>query len=216
MKSNDKSTVSSDPITKKSNGKVSVSSAATIISFPGAKSLCNGIKIGKILTHRENNDGRQLIYEKLPKDIASLDHVLASGNSAVNALSLLISKGLIYEKLPKDIASLDHVLASGTSRDSAALKKHPLVLGVDASLNEDSRVIPGLGEFTDCYFAKNEGRRGALTVSQDKERIYGAKAMVKIYGDPATTFKSRQVAGHHRHNPPAQVAPQRSGESRRL
>ncbi|KAG2314093.1 hypothetical protein Bca52824_017215 [Brassica carinata] len=56
MKSNDKSTVSSDPILKKSSGK--------------------------------------LIYEKLPKDIASLDHVLASGNSAVNALSLLISKGI--------------------------------------------------------------------------------------------------------------------------
>ncbi|KAJ4973682.1 hypothetical protein NE237_006856 [Protea cynaroides] len=63
------------------------------------RACCKGIKIGKILIHREGNSGRQLIYEKLPADISGrhvllLDPVLASGNSAVKAISLLISKGV--------------------------------------------------------------------------------------------------------------------------
>ncbi|KAL1194171.1 Uridine kinase-like protein 5 [Cardamine amara subsp. amara] len=119
------------------------------------RACCNRIKIGKILIHRENNDGRQLIYEKLPKDISSrhvflLDPVLASGNSAVKAISLLLSKGvpeshIIFLNLiaaPQGI----HVLC----------KKFPMMKivtsEIDASLNEDSRVIPGMGEFADRYF----------------------------------------------------------------
>ncbi|CAN1153623.1 Uridine kinase-like protein 3 [Linum perenne] len=63
------------------------------------RACCKGIKIGKILIHGERNNGRQLIYEKLPSDISShhvllLDPVLASGNSAVKAVSLLLSKGV--------------------------------------------------------------------------------------------------------------------------
>ncbi|KAL0897671.1 hypothetical protein Bca101_081632 [Brassica carinata] len=149
MKSIDKSTVTSDPITKKSNGK-----------------------IGKILTHRENNDGRQLIYEKLPNDIASLDHVLALGSYFV------VTHTKSYKQRHLKGFTRSQETSTGTSE-------------VDASLNEDSRVIPGLGEFTDCYFAKNEGRSGALTVSQDKERIYGAKAMVKIYDDPCYNIQNK-------------------------
>ncbi|KAK6138394.1 hypothetical protein DH2020_027868 [Rehmannia glutinosa] len=50
------------------------------------RACCKGIKIGKILIHGEGKNGRELIYEKLPSDIASrhvllLDPVLASGNS---------------------------------------------------------------------------------------------------------------------------------------
>ncbi|CAM8943677.1 unnamed protein product [Rhodiola kirilowii] len=48
------------------------------------RACCKGIKIGKVLIHGEGNDGRQLIYEKLPSHISSrhvllLDPVLASG-----------------------------------------------------------------------------------------------------------------------------------------
>ncbi|CAH2045190.1 unnamed protein product [Thlaspi arvense] len=62
------------------------------------RACCNGIKIGKILIHRENNDGRQLIYEKLPKDISSrhvflLDPVLASGTSRCSCALQEISDG---------------------------------------------------------------------------------------------------------------------------
>ncbi|GAU33336.1 hypothetical protein TSUD_166010 [Trifolium subterraneum] len=48
------------------------------------RACCKGIKIGKILIHRDGDNGKQLIYEKLPKDISErhvllLDPVLATG-----------------------------------------------------------------------------------------------------------------------------------------
>ncbi|KAJ6860552.1 uridine kinase-like protein 5 [Populus alba x Populus x berolinensis] len=68
------------------------------------RACCKGIKIGKILIHGEGNNGRQLIYEKLPADISSrhvllLDPVLASGNSAVKAINLLLSKGVVESNI---------------------------------------------------------------------------------------------------------------------
>ncbi|XP_057996673.1 uridine/cytidine kinase UKL1, chloroplastic isoform X2 [Hevea brasiliensis] len=49
------------------------------------RACCKGIKIGKILIYRVGDNGKQLIYEKLPKDISErhvllLDPVLATGN----------------------------------------------------------------------------------------------------------------------------------------
>jgi uridine kinase len=48
------------------------------------RACCKGIKIGKILIHREGDNGKQLVYEKLPRDIADrhvllLDPILATG-----------------------------------------------------------------------------------------------------------------------------------------
>ncbi|VAH93869.1 unnamed protein product [Triticum turgidum subsp. durum] len=48
------------------------------------RACCKGIKIGKILIHREGDDGKQLIYHNLPKDIAKrhvllLDPILGTG-----------------------------------------------------------------------------------------------------------------------------------------
>ncbi|VVB04221.1 unnamed protein product [Arabis nemorensis] len=119
------------------------------------RACCKGIKIGKILIHREGNDGRQLIYEKLPKDISSrhvflLDPVLASGNSAMKAISLLLSKGV-----PESHIIFLNLIAAPQGIH-ALCKKYPMVKivtsEIDASLNEDSRVIPGMGEFADRYF----------------------------------------------------------------
>ncbi|KAL1149365.1 hypothetical protein V6Z11_A10G186000 [Gossypium hirsutum] len=63
------------------------------------RACCKGIKIGKILIHRDGDNGKHLIYEKLPKDISErhvllLDPVLATGNSANHAIELLIQKGV--------------------------------------------------------------------------------------------------------------------------
>jgi uridine kinase len=63
------------------------------------RACCKGIKIGKILIHREGDNGQQLIYQNLPKDIANrhvllLDPILGTGNSAVQAISLLLKKGV--------------------------------------------------------------------------------------------------------------------------
>ncbi|CAN6972112.1 unnamed protein product [Brassica rapa subsp. trilocularis] len=57
---------------------------------------------------------------------------------------------LIYEKLPKDIASLTSQAPQGIHR---LCKKHPMVKIVTSEI-DDSRVIPGLGEFADHYFGK--------------------------------------------------------------
>ncbi|CAN1153622.1 Uridine kinase-like protein 5 [Linum perenne] len=119
------------------------------------RACCKGIKIGKILIHGERNNGRQLIYEKLPSDISShhvllLDPVLASGNSAVKAVSLLLSKGV-----PESNIIFLNLIAAPQGIH-VVCKKFPklkvVTSEIDETLDEDLRVIPGMGEFGDRYF----------------------------------------------------------------
>ncbi|GKV37181.1 hypothetical protein SLEP1_g45238 [Rubroshorea leprosula] len=119
------------------------------------RACCKGIKIGKILIHGEGKSGRQLIYEKLPRDISSrqvllLDPVLASGNSAVKAISLLLSKGV-----PESHIIFLNLIAAPQGIH-AVCEKFPMIKlvtsEIDASLDKDLRVIPGMGEFGDRYF----------------------------------------------------------------
>ncbi|CAI0456423.1 unnamed protein product [Linum tenue] len=119
------------------------------------RACCKGIKIGKILIHGERNDGRQLIYEKLPSDISSrhvllLDPVLASGNSAVEAVSLLLSKGV-----PESNIIFLNLIAAPQGIH-VICKKFPklkvITSEIDETLDDDLRVIPGMGEFADRYF----------------------------------------------------------------
>ncbi|XP_057443336.1 uridine kinase-like protein 5 [Lotus japonicus] len=123
------------------------------------RACCKGIKIGKILIHGQGTNGRQLIYEKLPKDIASrhvllLDPVLATGNSAVKAITLLLKKGVPES----NIIFLNLIAApQGINEVCGRFPMLKLVTSeIDASLNENSRVIPGLGEFGDRYFATDD------------------------------------------------------------
>ncbi|XP_019183214.1 PREDICTED: uridine kinase-like protein 3 [Ipomoea nil] len=119
------------------------------------RACCKGIKIGKILILGEGKSGRQLIYEKLPSDIASrhvllLDPVLASGNSAVKAISVLLSKGVAEP----NIIFLNLISAPQGLR--VVCEKFPRIKivtsEIDRSLNKDLSVIPGMGEFGDRYF----------------------------------------------------------------
>ncbi|XP_047156029.1 uridine kinase-like protein 4 [Vigna umbellata] len=123
------------------------------------RACCKGIKIGKILIHGHGTNGRQLVYEKLPKDIASrhvllLDPVLATGNSAVKAISLLLKKGVPES----NIIFLN--LVAAPQGINAVCERFPLIKlvtsEIDQSLNENSHVIPGLGEFADRYFATDD------------------------------------------------------------
>ncbi|CAI8594080.1 unnamed protein product [Vicia faba] len=123
------------------------------------RACCKGIKIGKILILGQGTDGRQLIYEKLPSDIASrhvllLDPVLATGSSAVKAISLLLKKGV----LESNIIFLN--LIAAPQGINAVCERFPMMKlvtsEIDATLNESSRVIPGLGEFGDRYFATDD------------------------------------------------------------
>ncbi|XAR51929.1 Uracil phosphoribosyltransferase [Bertholletia excelsa] len=119
------------------------------------RACCKGIKIGKILIHGAGKNGPQLVYEKLPDDISSrhvllLDPILASGNSATKAISLLLSKGV----QESNILFLN--LIASPEGLHAVCKKFPklkiVTSEIDKALNKDLQVIPGMGEFADRYF----------------------------------------------------------------
>ncbi|KAL2523204.1 Uridine kinase-like protein 1 [Forsythia ovata] len=123
------------------------------------RACCKGIKIGKILIHRDGDDGKQLIYEKLPKDISErhvllLDPVLATGNSANQAIELLIQKGVPESH----IIFLN--LISAPEGIHCVCKRFPslkiVTSEIDVALNEEFRVIPGMGEFGDRYFGTDD------------------------------------------------------------
>ncbi|XP_078440911.1 uridine/cytidine kinase UKL1, chloroplastic-like [Wolffia australiana] len=119
------------------------------------RACCKGIKIGKILIHREGDDGKQLIYEKLPRDISErhvllLDPVLGTGTSANQAIELLIRKGVPEKR----IIFLN--LISAPEGIHTVCKRFPslkiVTSEIDSGLHEECQVIPGLGEFGDRYF----------------------------------------------------------------
>lgn len=123
------------------------------------RACCKGIKIGKILIHREGDNGQQLIYEKLPQDISDrhvllLDPILGTGNSAVQAISLLIKKGVPES----NIIFLNLISApQGVHMVCKSFPRIKIVTSeIDAGLNEDFRVIPGMGEFGDRYFGTDD------------------------------------------------------------
>lgn len=146
------------------------------------RACCKGIKIGKILIHREGDFGKQLIYEKLPRDIAErhvllLDPILGTGNSAVKAIELLMNKGVPEE----NIIFLN--LISAPEGIHVVCRRYPrlkiVTSEIDAGLNEDYRVVPGMGEFGDRYFgtmdddpddvvANTEGVPGGVLIKQDR------------------------------------------------
>ncbi|KAG8502877.1 hypothetical protein CXB51_000692 [Gossypium anomalum] len=102
---------------------------------------------------------RFLIYEKLPQDISErhvllLDPILGTGNSAVQAISLLIKKGvpesnIIFLNLisaPQGV----HVVCKSFPRVKIVTSE------IEIGLNEDFRVVPGMGEFGDRYFGTDD------------------------------------------------------------
>ncbi|KAI3939353.1 hypothetical protein MKW98_022221, partial [Papaver atlanticum] len=130
------------------------------------RACCKGIKIGKILIHREGDNGQQLIYEKLPNDISDrhvllLDPILGTGNSAVEAISLLIRKGVPEP----NIIFLN--LISAPQGVHVVCKKFPRIKivtsEIEIGLNEEYRVIPGMGEFGDRYFGTDDDDQEVIT-----------------------------------------------------
>ncbi|KAL8099972.1 hypothetical protein AgCh_032292 [Apium graveolens] len=104
---------------------------------------CKGIKIGKILIHRDGDNGKQLIYEKLPKDISER-HVLL--------LDLVLGTGSVYAGVDfcKKLCGVSIV----RSKRFPTLKI--VTSEIDVALNEEFRVIPGMGEFGDRYFGTDD------------------------------------------------------------
>ncbi|CAI5528192.1 unnamed protein product [Closterium sp. Naga37s-1] len=133
-------------------------------SMENALRACvKGIRLGKILIHREGDDGKEVIYEKLPSDIASrhvllLDPILACGSSAMKAIETLIAKGVPQSRIiflnlisaPEGIHTLCHAL----------LRIKIVTSEIDVAINDHFRVVPGIGEFGDRYFGTDDDDDG--------------------------------------------------------
>ncbi|XP_040985703.1 uridine kinase-like protein 1, chloroplastic isoform X1 [Juglans microcarpa x Juglans regia] len=123
------------------------------------RACCKGVKIGKILIHRSGDNGKQLIYEKLPKDISQrhvllLDPVLATGNSAIQAIGLLVRKGVPESQ----IIFLNLISApEGIHRVYKQFPSLKIVTSeIDVALNDEFHVVPGMGDFGDRYFGTDD------------------------------------------------------------
>lgn len=120
----------------------------------GMLSLIPAAKVGHIGLYRDEETLQPVEYFcKLPQDIAErdvivVDPMLATGGSAIDALSLLKAKGAKSLKLMCLISSPEGV--------EAIQKVHPdvniYVASVDEKLNEKGYIVPGLGDAGDRLF----------------------------------------------------------------
>lgn len=101
--------------------------------------------------------GEDLIYEKLPADIADrhvllMDPILSTGNTASRAIQVLLERGVHEDKIlflsviaaPEGI----HKLCGGFP----ALKV--ITSEIDDRIDDCCCVVPGMGEFADRYFCE--------------------------------------------------------------
>lgn len=123
------------------------------------RACCKGVKIGKILIRRRGEEGAEedsapckIIYEKLPLDISRrfvllLDPILASGNSAIAAIDMLLAKGVAEERI------IFLTLVAAPQGICAVCERYPhltlVTSEIDAGLSPTHVVVPGVGEFGD-------------------------------------------------------------------
>lgn len=124
------------------------------------RACCKGIKIGKILVHRgparcDSKSDYDLIYEKLPKDIQDrhvllMDPILGTGNSAARCIQVLMAKGVKESR----ILFLSLIAApEGIKKVCTEFPRLKVITSeIDHCVDENFRVVPGLGEFGDRYF----------------------------------------------------------------
>jgi uridine kinase len=125
------------------------------------RACCKGIKIGKILVHRTGDrlvgGAKELVYEKLPADIAEryvllMDPILGTGASASRAVEVLLDKGVLEGKI------LFLTLIAAPEGIHALCKRFPamkvITSEIDEGIDQNFRVVPGVGEFGDRYFCE--------------------------------------------------------------
>lgn len=120
----------------------------------GILNLLPAAKVGHIGLYRDHNTQEAVEYYcKLPVDVAErevivLDPMLATGNSAIDAISKLKENGVTQIKFMCIIAAPEGV--------EALMNAHPdvqIYIGaLDGHLNEDKYIIPGLGDAGDRIF----------------------------------------------------------------
>ena len=140
-----------------SHHKVSVVAVlrAGIGMLDGVLELLPNAHVGFLGMARDQQTHRPVeYYDKLPVDIADHDHVfvvdplLATGGTAVRAISVLRERGVRHIKLVVLIAAPEGV--------KAVLDADPEVriytCALDEGLNEDDYIVPGLGDAGDRIF----------------------------------------------------------------
>ena len=120
----------------------------------GVTRLVPSARVGHIGLYRDPNPLEPVEYYcKLPKDIEErdiilVDPMLATGGSAVAAISFLKKRGCKSIKMMNLIAAPEGI--------NRVMKEHPdvdvFVAAVDEKLNEHGYIVPGLGDAGDRLF----------------------------------------------------------------
>lgn len=120
----------------------------------GVLTLVPAAKVGHIGLYRDHETAKPIEYYcKLPSDIAErevivLDPMLATGGSAIDAISQIKARGVTHIKFMCIIAAPEGM--------KALAEAHPDVQvycgSLDERLNEDKYIIPGLGDAGDRIF----------------------------------------------------------------
>ncbi|WP_102348236.1 uracil phosphoribosyltransferase [Bacillus sp. Marseille-P3661] len=120
----------------------------------GILKLIPAAKVGHVGLYRDPETLKPVeYYVKLPSDIAErelivVDPMLATGGSAVEAITSLKKRGAKHIKLMCTIAAPEGV--------EEVQKEHPdvdiYIAGLDEKLNEHGYIIPGLGDAGDRLF----------------------------------------------------------------
>lgn len=120
----------------------------------GMLKLIPAAKVGHIGLYRDEETLKPVEYFcKLPVDIAErevivVDPMLATGGSAIDALTLLKNKGAKNLRLACLIGSPEGI--------EAVQKAHPdvdiYIASIDEKLNENGYIVPGLGDAGDRLF----------------------------------------------------------------
>lgn len=131
-----------------------------LVLLPPFMRLHPGASIGFIGTRRDEKTAiPELYYTKLPSfnhdnPILLLDPMIATGGSAALAVKVLKAAGAVEKQITliAFIASPD-----GITRFQKEFPEVGLVVAqVDEGLDEQKRIIPGLGDFGDRYFCTND------------------------------------------------------------
>jgi len=117
------------------------------------RACCQGVKLGKILVHR-HSDESDIIYEKLPADIAErhvllMDPILSSGHTAVKAIQALRNKGVPEERI------LFLTIIAAPEGVRMVCTNFPQIKVITSEIDshvEGFQVVPGVGNFGDRYF----------------------------------------------------------------
>lgn len=120
----------------------------------GLLSLVPTAKVGHIGLYRDPETLKPVEYYcKLPSDVAErelivLDPMLATGGSAIAAITFLKEKGAQNIKLVNLLAAPEGI--------EAVTKAHPdieiYIAAVDEKLNDHGYIVPGLGDAGDRLF----------------------------------------------------------------